>query len=66
MLRTTLGGGGGETDVCKGKAGEEEVDGYVEMRVRDGGQVDEKVSRHCDEVHGEKKQKSEWLQFWLL
>ena len=52
--------------MCKGKAGEEEVDGYVEMRVRDGGQVDEKVSRHCDEVHGEKKQKSEWLQFWLL
>ena len=54
-------GGGGETGVYKGQAGEEEVHECVQVGVRDGGQDDKQVSKNSDQVHGEENLKYEGL-----
>ena len=59
-------GGAGEAYVYKGQVGEEEVHGGVEVGVWADSQDDEQVSKHSDQVHGEKKSKYEGLYFWFL
>ena len=59
-------GGGGEADVYRGQVGEEKVLGSVEVGIWADCQDDKQVSKHSDQVHGEKRSKYEGLQFWFL
>ena len=52
--------------VYKGLIGKQEVQKRVDMRLRDSSHNDEQVSKHSDQVHGEKQLKYEGLQFWFL
>ena len=58
--------GGDETNVSQGQVGEEEVHGGVEVGVRGDGLYDEQVSQHSDQVHGQKQDTEQRLQFWII
>jgi hypothetical protein len=58
--------GGDETDVCQGQVGEEIVHGGVEVEVTADGKDDEKVPKHCHQVHGQKHSKQDGLHFWII
>ena len=55
MFHSIFGGNRCEADVYKGQVGEEEVHGGVELGVWADSQDDEQVSKHSNQVHGEKK-----------
>lgn len=59
-------GGGGKADVYKGQVGKEEIHGCAEVGVRDGGQDEEQIPKHSDQIHGEEKSKYEGLQVCFL
>jgi hypothetical protein len=58
--------GGDKADVRQGQVGEEEVHGGVEVGVRADSHNDEKVPKHCDQIHAQEQSKQDVLQFWIL
>ena len=57
---------GDETNVNQGQVGEEEVHGGVEVGVRGDGLDNEQASQHSDQVHGQKQDAEQRLQFWII
>ena len=58
--------GGEETDVTRRQVGEKEVRGSVEVRVGGDSQDDEQVPQHGDQVHGQKQDTEQRLQFCII
>ena len=57
---------GDETNVSQGQVGEEEVHGGVEVGVRGDSQDDEQVPQHGDQVHVQKQDTEQRLQFCII
>ena len=58
--------GGEETDVSRRQVGEKEVRGSVEVRVGGDSQDDEQVPQHGDQVHEQKQDTEQRLQFCII
>lgn len=58
--------GGYETDVSQWQIEEEKLHGGLEIWVRADSHNDEKIPKHCDQVHDQKYSKEDGLQFWIL